>query len=184
MELNPIWLAQTVFIIQLVEDLHVNQAQRFLNLRKCVRTETATVWKWGRTRLKLFGVISGNGNPQVGILKGFFPGSSLCLRQRNMQSRNKVRAEGRSIPKWKAFIKFLAHVAFESGRGHQNDQWLFHTWTDHHLTHAHSALEWKIGDKITTEFFFKYSTVPTRFDTSNYPNVEMNVPFLKINFNI
>jgi hypothetical protein len=104
----------------------LNQAQRFLNLRKC---ETATAWKWGRTRLKLFGVNSDNGNPQVGILKGFFPGSSLSLRQRNLQSRNIVRPEGRSIPKWKAFQKFLAHVPFETGRGHPNDQWLFHTWT-------------------------------------------------------
>jgi hypothetical protein len=48
----------------------LNQAQRFLNLRKC---ETATAWKWGRTRLKLFGVNSDNGNPQVGILKSLLP---------------------------------------------------------------------------------------------------------------
>jgi hypothetical protein len=41
-----------------------------------------------------------------------------------MQSRNIVRPEGRrSIPKWKAFQKFLAHVPFETGRGHPNDQW-------------------------------------------------------------
>jgi hypothetical protein len=47
------------------------------------------------------------------------------------------------------------------------------------LTHAHSASEWKIGDKITKENIKKYSTVPTPFDTSNYPNVEINVTFFK-----
>jgi hypothetical protein len=55
-------------------NLILNQAQRFLNLKQCVRTETATVWKWGRTRLKLFGVNSGNGNPPLGILKSLLPG--------------------------------------------------------------------------------------------------------------
>jgi hypothetical protein len=34
------------------------------------------------------------------------------MRQRNMQSRNIVRAEGRSTRKWKALKKFLAHVPF------------------------------------------------------------------------
>jgi hypothetical protein len=55
---------------------------------------------------------------------------------------------------------------------------------DHQLTHAHSASEWKIGDKITKDNIKKYSTVPTPFDTSNYPNLEINVTFFLINFNI
>lgn len=50
---------------------------------------------------------------------------------------------------------------------------------DHQLTHAHSASEWKIGDKITKDNIKKYSTVPTPFDTSNYPNLEINVTFFK-----
>jgi hypothetical protein len=153
MELNPI----------------LNQAQRFLNSKKCVRTGTATVWKWGRTRLKLFGVNLGNGNPRVGILKGFFPGSSLCLRQRNMQSRNIVRAEGRSTPKWKAFQKFLAHVPFETGRGHPNDQWLFHTWTGPSFNTCPFCI--RRCDKITKENIKKYPTVLTPFHTSNYPQM-------------
>ncbi len=110
--------------------------------------------------------------------KGFFPGSSLCMRQRNMQSRNIVRAEGRSTRKWKALKKFLAHVPFWNRKG--SSKWpngVFHTWTGPSFDTCPFCIT--RCDKITKENIKKYSTVLTPFDTSNYSNAEINATFFK-----